>query len=113
MRTLARRSIQTIKNRTQIVSSFVDSETSNEFIVRRLSERTLPNRQLFIVTVNNEVIEGDVIPFAEIATSSASKLRYVVRPTDQYPTLANSMLMMRIETAISEYMTDNWTKSLH
>lgn len=113
MRTLARRSIQTIKNRTQVVSSFVDSESSNEFVVRRLSERMSPNRQLFIVTVNNEVTEGEIIPFAEIATSSSLKLRYVVKPSDQYPSLTNNWLMDKIETAISKYMMDNWNNCLH
>lgn len=113
MRTLARRSIQTINNRTQVVSSFVDSDTSNEFVVRRLSERTSPNRQLFIVTLSNEVNEGEVIPFAEIATSSSSKLRYIVKPTDQYPSLAKHWLMDKIESAISKYMKDNWSNCLH
>lgn len=115
--TIARRSIQTIENRTQIVSSFVDSKTLNEFFVRRLSERTSPNRQLFIITLNNEVTDGEVIPFAEIATSSSNKLRYVVRPSDQYPNLANNKLMDMIETVISNYIKgnvkDEWNNCLH
>ncbi|WP_072208291.1 hypothetical protein [Pantoea ananatis] len=113
MRTLARRSVQTINNRTQFVSSFVDSDTSNEFIVRRLSERDSPARQLFIVTVNNNVIDGEIIPFAEIATSSTNKLRYVVKPMQQYPQLADSHLLDRIETAIAIYMKKNWNNNLH
>lgn len=113
MRTIARRSIQTIKNRTNVVSSFVDPETLNEFVVRRLSERASSNRQLFIVTMNRESSDGEVIPYAEIATTSSSKLRYVVKPSDQYPNLALHRLMDRIETAISMYMKDKWTNCIH
>lgn len=113
MRTLARRSVQTIKNRTQVVSSFVDSDSSNEFIVRRLSERQSPDRQLFIVTLNNSSVDGEVIPFAEIATSSTSKLRYVVKPAEQYPQLADSHLLDRIETAIAIYMKTIRNNNLH
>ncbi|EJS8701725.1 hypothetical protein NFA99_004926 [Escherichia coli] len=113
MRMQARRSIQTILNRTQVVSSFVDSDTRNEFFVRRLSERESPNRQLFIITLNNDVNEGEVVPFAEIATSSASKMRYVVKPADQYPSLAEHRLMDKIETAIAMYMKNKWNNCLH
>jgi len=74
MRTVARRSIQTIERRTQLVGSFVDSTTDKEFFVRRLSDRVSPTRQLFIVTLNNDVRDGDVIPFAEIAMNN-QKLR--------------------------------------
>lgn len=104
MRALARRSIQTINNRTQVVSSFVDSDTTTEFVVRRLSERTAPNRQLFIVTLNNGITEDEVIPFAEIATSSTSKLRYVVNPANQYPELADPITLSKIEKSILVYM---------
>lgn len=113
MRSLARRSIQTIKNRTDVVSSFVDSDTLNEFCVRRLSDRVSASRQLFIVTLNNDVNDGEVIPYAEIATSPSSKLRYVVKPSDQYPNLADSRLMDKIETAISMYMKAHWTSCYH
>lgn len=113
MRTLARRSVQTIKNRTQVVSSFVDSDTTNEFIVRRLSERQSPDRQLFIITLNVNSHEGEVIPFAEIATSSSNKLRYIVKPDDQYPQLAKSQVLDMIETAIAIYMKKNWNNNLH
>lgn len=113
MRTLARRSVQTIKNRTQVVSSFIDSDTSNEFTVLRLNERQSPERQLFIVTLNNSSVDGEVIPFAEIATSTSSKLRYVVKPAIQYPQLADSHLLDRIETAIAIYMKKNWNNNLH
>lgn len=113
MRTLARRSVQTIKNRTQVVSSFVDSDTSNEFTVRRLSERQSPERQLFIVTLNNASVDGEIIPFAEIATSASNKLRYVVKPDVQYPEFAESHLLDMIETAIAIYMKKNWNNNLH
>ncbi|EFE96622.1 hypothetical protein CEQ31_016630 [Serratia odorifera] len=113
MRSLARRSIQTIKNRTDVVSSFVDSDTLNEFCVRRLSDRVSASRQLFIVTLNNDVSDGEVIPYAEIATSSSSKLRYVVKPSDQYPNLVDNRLMDKIETAISMYMKAHWTSCYH
>ena len=104
MRTVARRSIQTIERRTQLVSSFVDSNTANEFFVRRLSDRVSPARQLFIVTLNNEVRDGDVIPFAEIAMNK-EKLRYVVKPADQY---VSSNLLKKIEAAIALYMQKNY-----
>lgn len=113
MKTLARRSMQTIKNRTQIVSSFVDLDSHHEFTVRRLSERQSPERQLFIVTMNNKVHDEDVIPFAEIATSSSSKLRYVVNPLDQYPQLAKSQVLDRIETVIEMYMNNAWKPHIH
>ncbi len=113
MRNLARRSIQTIKNRTQIVSTFVDSDSHNEFIVRRLSERQSPDRQLFIVTLNANHQEDEVIPFAEIATSASQKLRYVVKPDDQYPQLAKSQVLDMIETVIAMYMDKNWKVRIH
>lgn len=113
MNTLARRSIQTIKNKTQIVSSFFDANTSNEFVVRRLIDRTSASRQLFIVTLNNEAREDEVIPFAEIATSSTDRLRYVVKPNEQYPALANNRLMERIESLISSYMHSSFSRSVH
>lgn len=107
MRTVARRSIQTIERRTQLVGSFVDSNTANEFFVRRLSDRVSPARQLFIVTLNNDVRDGDVIPFAEIAMSN-EKLRYVVKPADQYPEYVNCSLLKRIEAAIALYMKKSY-----
>lgn len=113
MRTLARRSVQTINNRTQVVGSFVDSETSNEFVVRRLSERKAPERQLFIVTLNHPAVDGEVIPFAELATSSSNKLRYIVKPDVQYPEFAEPHLLDMIETAIAIYMKKNWNNNLH
>ncbi|HHH0485786.1 TPA: hypothetical protein ACPZO0_002157 [Yersinia enterocolitica] len=103
MRTVAKRSIQTIECRTQVVSSFVDSDTSIEFFVRRLSDRESPNRQLFIVTINHDVKDGDVIPFAEIAMTN-DKMRYVVKPVNQYPQFVDSRVIDKIETAISIYM---------
>ncbi|HFO2534989.1 TPA: hypothetical protein ACHJX8_004567 [Yersinia enterocolitica] len=112
MRTLARRSIQTINNRTQVVSSFVDDDTLNEFFVRRLSDRISPNRQLFIVTLNNAHDDGEVIPFAEIAMSN-EKIRYIVKPSDQYPSLVDNRLIDRIETAIAMYMKSQWNSNLH
>jgi hypothetical protein len=113
MTTLARRSVQTIKNRTQYVESFVDSETSNEFTVLRLSERQSPQRQLFIVTLNDTQADGEVIPFAEIATSSTNKLRYVVKPSEQYPQLADAHLLDMIETVITIFMKKNWNNNIH
>lgn len=113
MTTLAKRSVQTIKNCTHVVSSFVDDETSHEFTVRRLSVRQSPSRQLFIVTLDNNVVDGEIIPFAEIATSASTKLRYVVKPSQQYPSLTDSYLLDRIETLIAIYMKKNWTKNLH
>lgn len=113
MRTLARRSVQTINNRTQVVGSFVDSETSNEFVVRRLSERQSPERQLFIVTLNHPPVNGEVIPFAEVATSSSNKLRYIVKPDVQYPEFADQHLLDMIETAIAIYMKKSWNNNLH
>jgi hypothetical protein len=59
----------------------VDSKTEQEFFVRRLSDRVSPARQLFIVTLNNDVRDGDVISFAEIAVNY-QKLQYVVRSAD-------------------------------
>jgi hypothetical protein len=103
MRTVAKRSIQTIEFRTQVVSSFVDSDTSTEFFVRRLSDRESSNRQLFIVTIDHDVNNGDVIPFAEI-TMTNDKMRYVVKPSHQYPDLADIHVLDKIETAISIYM---------
>ena len=113
MRTVARRSIQTIERRTQLVSSFVDSNTANEFFVRRLSDRVSPARQLFIVTLNNEVRDGDVIPFAEIAMNK-EKLRYVVKPADQYPQYVSSNLLKKIEAlnaAQEKKVVKTWSRS--
>lgn len=112
MRTVARRSIQTIERRTQLVSSFVDSKTEKEFFVRRLSDRVSPARQLFIVTLNNDVRDGDVIPFAEIAMNN-QKLRYVVKPVDQYPQYVNGNLLERIEAAIAQYMKNHKEINYH
>ncbi|UMB78874.1 hypothetical protein FXN80_10925 [Dickeya fangzhongdai] len=105
--------MQTIEYRTQVVSSFVDQDTANNFVVRRLSDRKSHNRQLFIVTINSDANEGEVIPFAEIATSSSNKLRYIVKPSDQYPSLAVSRLTNKIEAVISKYMKDQWNEYIH
>lgn len=112
MRTVARRSIQTIEHRTQVVGSFVDSNTAKEFFVRRLSDRVSPSRQLFIVTINNDVCNGDVIPFAEISLSN-DKMRYVVKPSTQYPQYAQDSLLKRIEAAIAQYMKNYREKNYH
>jgi hypothetical protein len=104
MRTLARRSIQTILNRTSVVGSFVDSDSLNKFFIHRLSDRVSTSRQLFIVTLNNSIKEGEVIPYAEISTTSSSKLRYIVKPLDQYPDLADSRLMDKIEAEINKLL---------
>lgn len=103
MRTVARRSIQTIEHRTQLVSSIVDSSTTNKLFVRKLSDRVSSSRQLFIVTLNDDVCNGEVIPFAEIAMSK-DKLRYIVKPANQYPQYASKELLSKIEDAISHYM---------
>lgn len=112
MRTVARRSIQTIEHRTQVVGSFVDSNTAKEFFVRRLSDRASPSRQFFIVTINNDVCNGDVIPFAEISLSN-DKMRYVVKPSTQYPQYAQDCLLKRIEAAIAQYMKNYREKNYH
>jgi len=113
MTTLARRSVQTIRNRTQVVSSFVDSVSSTEFTVRRLSERASPSRQLFIITLDNSIVDDEVIPFAEIATSSSDKLRYIVKPSMQYPSLVDAHLLDRIETVIAIYMKTIRNSNFH
>lgn len=112
MRTLARRSIQTIKHRTQVVSSFVDQNTENKFFVRRLSDRVSPARQLFIITINDTPNDGDVIPFAEIAMNN-DKMRYVVKPTNQYPQFAISSVIDKVEAAIESYMKNGEQFNYH
>ncbi|EOF8760356.1 hypothetical protein ACS78V_20885 [Yersinia enterocolitica] len=44
---------------------------------------------------------------------SNEKIRYIVKPSDQYPMLVDNRLIDRIETAIAMYMKNQWSSNLH
>jgi len=113
MKTLARRSVQTIMNRTQTIDSFFDTKSEKNINILRLSERESPFRQLFIIVFDKFDDKGEVIPFAEIATSSSHKLRYVVKPTNQYPELVDPKTITKIENTITGYMQSAWHVNFH
>ncbi|WP_038255612.1 hypothetical protein [Xenorhabdus bovienii] len=92
MRTEHTRSAQTISHSTEIVDRFFDTNSQKEFFIRRLSCRNDIKRQLFIVTIKNDNKSDGfyVVPFAEL-TVCRNKVRYIVKPTQQYPDLGDSL----------------------
>ncbi len=92
MRTEHTRSAQTISHSTEIVDKFFDTNSQKEFFIRRLSCRNDIKRQLFIVTIKNDNKSDGfyVVPFAEL-TVCRNKVRYIVKPTQQYPDLGDNL----------------------
>ncbi|PHM46618.1 hypothetical protein Xmir_04056 [Xenorhabdus miraniensis] len=115
MRTEHTRSIQTISHSTEVIDSFFDERSQKEFSVRRLSFRHDPNRQIFIVTISNDNKSDKfyVVPFAEL-TICRNKIRYLVKPTQQYPDLEDSFpsISSNIETAICDFIR-NYRPACH
>ncbi|HEK3119614.1 TPA: hypothetical protein SMV40_002115 [Proteus mirabilis] len=107
MRTEHTRSIQTINHATEVINSFFDDASEKNFSIRRLSVRTNPNRQLFIVTVDDDLVKGDfkVIPYAEV-TVVKNKMRFTVNPLKQYPAMKSMFEAINntIETSIFGFM---------
>ncbi|PQQ36267.1 hypothetical protein C6H68_20220 [Photorhabdus luminescens] len=86
MRTEHTRSIQTISHSTEVIDSFKDKNTDKLFCVLRLSERLDANRQLFIVTLNDDN-KGDnfyIALFTELVVIR-ERVKYLVSPENQYP----------------------------
>jgi len=116
MRTEHTRSIQTISHSTELVNTFFDDSTAKVFTVRRLSIRKDPNRQLFIVTIENDnkSDEHEVVPFAELSYRQ-KKVNVVVDPSTQYPELNQSItnVIEKIKSSIIGYMSNYQKLSVH
>ncbi|TDB48222.1 hypothetical protein C5467_19300 [Photorhabdus khanii subsp. guanajuatensis] len=108
MRTEHTRSIQTISHSTEIVDRFFDNCSQKEFFVRRLSFRHDPNRQIFIVTINNDKKSDAfyVVPFAELSYRR-NKINVIVDPKEQYPELCTDVdrAIALIKSSIIDYMS--------
>ncbi len=115
MRTEHTRSIQTISHSTEVVDSFFDEQSQKEFSVRRLSCRNDIKRQLFIVTITNDNKSDDfyVVPFAEL-TICRNKIRYIIKPTQQYPDLEGSIpsISASIEKTVCDFIR-NYRPACH
>ncbi|EKT55770.1 hypothetical protein [Providencia sneebia] len=116
MRTEHTRSIQTISHSTELVKTFFDDTTEKVFSVRRLSVRKDPNRQLFIVTIENDTKSDEykVVPFAELSYRK-KKVNVVVDPNIQYPELNQSItnVIEKIKSSILGYMSNYQKLSVH
>ncbi|HHR5899781.1 TPA: hypothetical protein ACS7XC_000649 [Providencia alcalifaciens] len=107
MRTEHTRSTKTISHGTELVNTFFDDASEKKFSVRRLSVRTDPNRQLFIVTIDDYLNNNDfkIRPYAEV-TVIKDKIRFIVNPSKQYPALKDmfSNINSAIETSVFGFM---------
>ncbi|HCM64687.1 MAG TPA: hypothetical protein DIT05_19415 [Morganella sp. (in: Bacteria)] len=116
MRTEHTRSIQTINHATEVINSFFDDASSKNFSVRRLNVRKDPNRQLFIVTIDNDNKSDDyyIVPFAELSYRKET-VEVVVDPSGQYPELNNSITSVidKIRLSILGYMSNYKKLTLH
>ncbi|HHR6093564.1 hypothetical protein ABN222_01480 [Providencia alcalifaciens] len=116
MRTEHTRSVQTISHATELVNTFFDDNTEKLFSVRRLSMRKDPNRQLFIVTIENDnkSDEYKVVPFAELSYRQKS-VNVIVDPSVQYPELNQSIanVIEKIKSSILGYMSNYQKLSVH
>ncbi|PHM37195.1 hypothetical protein Xinn_01162 [Xenorhabdus innexi] len=116
MRTEHTRSIQTISHSTEIVDRFFDDCLQKEFFIRRLSFRSDPNRQIFIVTINNDKKSDAfyVVPFAEFSYRR-NKVNVIVDPKAQYPELCADVdkAIELIKSSIIGYMSQYKSLSLH
>ncbi|MBD2781644.1 hypothetical protein [Xenorhabdus szentirmaii] len=116
MRTEHTRSIQTISHSTEIVDRFFDDRLQKDFFIRRLSFRNDPNRQIFIVTINNDNKSDAfyVVPFAEFLYRR-NKVNVIVDPKTQYPELcidADKTIKL-IKSSIIGFMSQYNSLSLH
>ncbi len=115
MRTEHTRSVQTISHSTEIIDSFFDNRSQKEFFIRRLSFRRDPNRQIFIVTIENtdNPCGFYVTPYAEL-TVCRDKVRYLVKPANQYPDLEDRLLSINtnIERIVCDFIR-NYCPAYH
>lgn len=109
MRAEHTRSIQTINHSTEEINSFFDDASKRRFSVRRLSVRKDPNRQFFIVTIDNDNKSDDyyIVPFAELSYQKDT-VNVIIDPNKQYPELSNGManVISKIKLSISGYMSN-------
>ncbi|MEQ5205542.1 hypothetical protein [Proteus sp. fly-1067] len=107
MRTEHTRSTKTISHATELVNTFFDDASEKKFSVRRLSVRTDPNRQLFIVIIDDDFNKSDfkVTPYAEV-TVIKDQIRFIVNPSKQYPALKGMFgnINSAIETSVFGFM---------
>ncbi|WCG84439.1 hypothetical protein [Pectobacterium sp. A5351] len=92
------RSMQTIRTNTAVIDSFPMRFHNNEDAVevRRMLSRKTADRQHFIVTFKSDVARAEqisnstslVTPLAEVVVRN-NKLRFVLKPQEQYPEIAN------------------------
>lgn len=116
MRPAHTRSIQTISHSTELVNTFFDDNSERIFSVRRLIMRKDPNKQLFIVTIENDnkSDEYKVVPFAELSYRQRN-VNVIVDPSTQYPELNQSItnVIEKIKSSIIGYMSNYQKLSVH
>ena len=83
------RSLNTITNHTTIIGSFCLND--QYFDIRKLSFRN--NNPVLIITFrnirDNVVNSTKVLPIAELTYSATNKLRFIFKPSVNYPKLKN------------------------
>ncbi|MFZ4835318.1 hypothetical protein [Rouxiella sp. Mn2063] len=107
------RSVQTIRDNTAVIDSFALSSLSPDTVeVRRMLSRTQKDSQHFIVTLKSDLncaVHTTVVkPFAEIAVRG-EKLRFTVKPRNQYPELhVSDDILLMIEQSVTRFMESNF-----
>ncbi|MCL2899390.1 hypothetical protein [Brenneria tiliae] len=106
------RSFQTIRDNTSVINSFESRSFPDTVEVRRMLSRTHKESQHFIVTLKSDLDRAAdttvVKPFAEIAIRG-EKLRFTVKPKNQYPNLHVSEEILRmIETSVARFMENTF-----
>lgn len=96
------RSVQTLRNATEVVDCFQLPTSKRSINVRKLSNRK--ERPHFIVVFSDSMNKPDVDQVRVVTEVSClrSKIRYATKPSDQYPDLKNeeNYLQQRINSSI-------------
>ncbi|MZH99890.1 hypothetical protein [Dickeya dianthicola] len=114
----SQRSIQTILDNTSVIDSLEPRSLFPDTIeVRRMLSRTHKESQHFIVTLLSDIKRAEdttvVKPFAEVAIRG-QKLRFTVKPKNQYPNLCVSEdILLMIEKSVATFMENNFSAHIH
>nr|WP_314266051.1 hypothetical protein [uncultured Moellerella sp.] len=110
------RSVQTISHSTEVINTFFDAASAKHFSIRRLSIRKGPDRQLFIVTIDNDNKSDDfyIVPFAELSYRH-EVVSILVDPNKQYPELNQCIgkVIEKVKFSILGYMSQYQKLSVH